>query len=774
MRRMVDAAKGGQSGVANALGGLATGPLAGLKVVFAEMSLILAAGFMGAKAVDEAAKMTEIAMDLGRALGVTTNEARAIQIAMEDIGASTGEYEGAAKGMAKRLKENEEEMNKMGLATRDASGHLRPMTELVADGIKVLGNYKEGTDRMLASQILFGKGLDASSKLMVYNQQTQEDARRTMEEMGLTVGANAVAAWGEYDAAMDKAGFGTQGMTKAIGDSLMPVMTTLVNMFNSVMPAAIILVRGALSGLTSAFLFVKNGVSVLWETLQLMLYSVLEPLRGLTEMLGRAMTGDFSGAVNAFKSIGNNMADAWSGSLNRMADESRKTADQVYNLFARDDQAGSGGGPGAGTSDYVDPKKKEAAKDKAMHVKIDKEPTAMPTYEAVLTQQKLAFESENTLREFSKQQELAYWRDILNTYTVGSKDRTSIALKMGKLELDILRQSAKDKSAITQLHAEDWKSETLDYIAELDARAAFERDQGNLTQADYLDRQAAFNQMRLQAELDFIAQKLEVAKLDPDANVVMLEQLELQKLEIKRKYKALEGDLNRQSALESSAAQRSLFSGIRSGFENTIASMLQGMMTLRQGLQALWGAVLQGFTQFIAKKVVAWALGETAQTGATVAGNATRTTSDWGAALQSVAANAWSAVKNIAIKAWEVAASVYAAIAAIPYVGPFLAPVMAIAATGVVMGFAANIASASGGYDIPAGLDPITQLHEQEMVLPAKHANVIRSLADQEPGQGGGGGDTGPIHIYGSPDDSIKLKDLGKVLKKMKRNFEFV
>ena len=42
------------------------------------------------------------------------------------------------------------------------------------------------------------------------------------------------------------------------------------------------------------------------------------------------------------------------------------------------------------------------------------------------------------------------------------------------------------------------------------------------------------------------------------------------------------------------------------------------------------------------------------------------------------------------------------------------------------------------------------------------------------PGQGGGGGDAGPINIYGSPDDSIKLKDLGKVLKKMNRNFAFV
>lgn len=133
MRKMVEAARGGQEGVGNALGSLATGPLAGLKTAFAAISSLLAGGFVKG-AIDETAKMTENAMDLGRALGISTNDAKVIQIAMEDIGASTGEYEGAAKGMVRQLKENEAEMNKMGLATRDTAGNLRPMNELVIDG----------------------------------------------------------------------------------------------------------------------------------------------------------------------------------------------------------------------------------------------------------------------------------------------------------------------------------------------------------------------------------------------------------------------------------------------------------------------------------------------------------------------------------------------------------------------------------------------------------------------------------------------------------------
>lgn len=60
------------------------------------------------------------------------------------------------------------------------------------------------------------------------------------------------------------------------------------------------------------------------------------------------------------------------------------------------------------------------------------------------------------------------------------------------------------------------------------------------------------------------------------------------------------------------------------------------------------------------------------------------------------------------------------------------------ASAGMVAGMA--IASAEGGYDIPAGTNPVTQLHEKEMVLPKAQADVIRGLASR------GGGFGGDIH----------------------------
>jgi hypothetical protein len=54
-------------------------------------------------------------------------------------------------------------------------------------------------------------------------------------------------------------------------------------------------------------------------------------------------------------------------------------------------------------------------------------------------------------------------------------------------------------------------------------------------------------------------------------------------------------------------------------------------------------------------------------------------------------------------------------------------------------------AIAEKGYDVPAGVAPVTQLHPREMVLPQRYADTIRDL-----GEGGGGG-AGRKHVFVQP-----------------------
>lgn len=96
-----------------------------------------------------------------------------------------------------------------------------------------------------------------------------------------------------------------------------------------------------------------------------------------------------------------------------------------------------------------------------------------------------------------------------------------------------------------------------------------------------------------------------------------------------------------------------------------------------------------------------------------------------------------AAAGQIASHAATAGAAGVASAAAIPGYGWMIAPGVGQAMFAAAMAFsAANaIPAAARGFDVPAGLNPVTQLHQREMVLPQKYADVVRAMAD-----GGGGG----------------------------------
>lgn len=150
------------------------------------------------------------------------------------------------------------------------------------------------------------------------------------------------------------------------------------------------------------------------------------------------------------------------------------------------------------------------------------------------------------------------------------------------------------------------------------------------------------------------------------------------------------------------------FQRISSGWASALSRMMQGQMKFRDFLKATWDVLKQAFFDAIAQMLAKWVVAKLAET-----------------ILGKTSAVA-QALRNQAVAATGAAA----AMAAVPFVGPMLATaayadMMALLAPSVGVA-----ATAAGGYDIPAGVNPLVQAHEKEMILPAKHADVIRDLAD--------------------------------------------
>ncbi len=136
--------------------------------------------------------------------------------------------------------------------------------------------------------------------------------------------------------------------------------------------------------------------------------------------------------------------------------------------------------------------------------------------------------------------------------------------------------------------------------------------------------------------------------------------------------------------------------------------------------------------------------GELAKKGITKAAAADRILTEAAAAVRVVAVKTWEGIQWIGVEAAKAAAAAWSAMAGIPVIGPALGVAAAIATFAGVLALAHNFHSAMNGFDIPANMNPVTQLHAQEMVLPKEYADVIRGMAG---GGGGGGGDTHHWHI---------------------------
>lgn len=371
--------------------------------------------------------------------------------------------------------------------------------------------------------------------------------------------------------------------------------------------------------------------------------------------------------------------------------------------------------------------------------KAKEETSFMTTYEARLAEVKNQYEQENGLREFNKEQELAYWRELLATYAVASKDRTAIAKKTADLELDIRRKNAKDQRELDNIMVDHDRNAALAQIQYEEAVARNAQDTGAMTKRELLDQEDDFARRRFEIEYQAAMQRLELLKADPTVTPAALAQAKEQMLDIERNYQLRRLDLGQNRKKEENSLGMVWDDG-KNAFDNAITGMLTKAQSLQQGLASIFGAIYQSFIQNMVAKPVADFIASQAKMLAVKLGFVAQEKAiQTGAAASTVGLKAAETTAVVSADAAQAGAGAAASMASIPYVGPALALAAMATVFAAVMALGSR-KSAARGYDIPRGLNPVTQLHEEEMVLPQQYANVIRSLAAGE-----GGAQAAPI-----------------------------
>jgi hypothetical protein len=710
------------------------------------------------KCVDAATSWNQQQMQLASQLGITTEDASVLSVALRRLDISTDSYQQAASSMTRQLNGNEAGFNRLGVQTRNADGSLRSTTGIMADAITKLNSMKAGADRNITAMQLFGRTGANMGNLLKLNNEAMEEAAERAERLGLIVGGDAVAAQERFKNAQKDCLDTMHGMGVAIGQVLMPEITRLMEAFNT---------EASQNGLVEA---VKSLISFIDEAQMRirMLFSDVE--------VGFARVKYWASCDWAAEMLGIKAATPALDAYNKAKKDALVEQSRLQREFYEREFDRKGLTP-EGKPKPKPPKKSNGNGDTLggtlggpSGTGADESRVAKWALELKQFQEHLAktAEEQGRYHETTAAMERDYWQGILDTQRLSEQERAAVENCILDLDKAIRgeRRREAEAGAAEQISIERDKQQRLAVMA----LAALDNERAAA------DHKVAMGQMtaekRLEIERGFIEREREIRAKGGEDIALLDAELHNKLDENARRHRE-----------EQTRAWRELGASTKSSMEDAFAGLMNGTMSWGDATKAVMNTVLQGFIQMTAKELANFLSIENLKTMFKKKSVMEEQAIDEGAAVTKKATKVETAGTEITADAATGFAGAFSAIASIPYVGPFLAPAIAAAAMGAIMAMMGKLSSAAGGYwDVPH--DQLAQIHKNEMVLPAAHSQRLRSMIEGGEGlQGegeGGGGSTINVNINAADAKSVERlfrnngRAMVRTLKNQMRDFAFL
>lgn len=196
---------------------------------------------------------------------------------------------------------------------------------------------------------------------------------------------------------------------------------------------------------------------------------------------------------------------------------------------------------------------------------------------------------------------------------------------------------------------------------------------------------------------------------------------------------------------------------IETSFTSALDGMLKGTDNFHTATKKMFDTLaIDVINGAVHRMLTSWLSAEAAKIAASETGSKVLSALGLENLVVAKTTDATAAVSDITTKAAQAAAGAFAATAAIPYVGPMLAPAAAAEADASVMAFIGQIASAAGGMMVDK--DQMAMVHEDEMILPSHISQGIQEhiLNPEAESGGGGGGSNNHFHINAHDSKSFE------------------
>lgn len=719
-------------GVTTAIGGL--GPALAALAAGAIVLKGLEEGFhLVEKAVEDTLERSEQFLKTGFKVGGSIADLNDLYASIKLVGGSMSDVDALANGMTRALRSNEAQINANGIATRDANGQYLSTAAYLKNVTERANEMSTAADRNQLLQVALSRaGVQLGP---VLNEISENMSRGTemADKYGQVIGTEDIKAMQEFNRAKGELQYGLEVMESKIGREVIPILTEFGKILAENLPAAIMILKGAIEIVIEANIAMSKALEraevyadVLKTTLGIGVVSAIEAVY-------EASQGRFAAALNTMRLGVDSVGIAWRAATSEIQSYDAAADQLAADMTAKLNSEGGEGelGPG-GKGKFKGKGKKDGSEDQVKDWQD----------ELNLIKAKLQ-ESDGELAEMALEDEKKFWEGKLGQTKKYSDEWVKVMQLIGKDAQDVAKQEDAEEK---QLDAE--KKKAMDERIKMSNEEAAEKRRASMDNLNFqrenlqeeVNLGVRSKQDMLQEERGYLLKKMELdlqtltdeQKLLKEGTVEY-QKVQDQKLDVQRRTALQIQQLETKAAADTRAQWASAIRSVAQDFMMSVGQMLQGTATFTQAVQNL----MRSLTQSLIKMFEDWVMKQIEQQ------------------LLAKLAGKSTAASQITANAGIYATAAMQSVAAIPVVGWAMAPGVGAAAEALGMGYLASIASAERGFDIPPGENPLTQLHEREMVLPAEFADPLREMLKG----GGGNGDTHHHHYNINTMDARSMRD---------------
>jgi len=708
---------------------------ASISTVLLPITLLIAAWKALAGAVNQSIEDVGEVRGLMNSFGMASDKASELNVSLKLLGMTAQEYTSMALKLDRQVRSNEEGLNRMGVVTRGQNNQLLDQKNLLQNAVKAMMEYEAGTDRNAAAMSLFGRNSADAYKLARLNEEAMARGAEVAKRFGLVLGGEALDGARAYELKMNEMSVVWDSFKDKVGDVLMPLLVDLGETFIQVATYSLPYFEAALRVVVRV-LDLCGAMTKVFSTVVVSSFEIASvAVRMFAEIVEHALKWD------------GRITESWEKGLAQIKALTLKSAQDIKATFVQLGQDLTNAGKATAPDTVVEPiggHKKYDHQDKQA-------PSRMPEFEAELTQAKLAYQAENNLRDMSREREKQFWMDIKATHKLSKEEMLAIDKQIASLQLEINKKTLKDQEALTKESIESNEKAALAKVKLAEETSKMEVELGKKTVLQDLSAQQEFENQRYMIAQNAQAQRIALAELDPDNPVEKQKQLD-KVLEIYQAHQLQMQKIQTGMVKESVSSYSKMLSPITNAISSSVQGMVQGTLTLQQAMRNMMQSILAMFTDFLAKMLQRWLAEQMHELFGMQTTTAAKQSLMAASAATTTATKATEATAVVGANAAEGASGAAASVASIPFIGWTMVAGVFASTMALIKGALGSI-SASGGYDVPAGVNPMAQLHAREMVLPASQADVIRNMASN-----GNGGGSANVHFNVSAMDADGVK----------------